>query len=150
LNCFLKLFHNVIRSNAMYYAAACHRCTCPNKEFLDTSKSWPPKTTAKVMERVIEEAAGGSNVDAVPVVEMGSDGQSNRPGPGAQSYERSRAKAGAFHLLFNAFWLVSTFCIFQMYMRDSLHQVDHGIFLHVCRGILRLYLGESQVMCNNM
>jgi hypothetical protein len=49
-------------------------------------------------------------------------------------------------LLFNAFWLVSTFCIFQMYMRDSLHQIDHGVFLHACRGILRLYLGESHII----
>ena len=82
----------------------------------------------------------------MPVVEMGSDGKDSRPGPDSKSYERGRAKAGGFHLLFNAFWLVSTFCIFQMYMRDSLHQVDHGIILHVCRGILRLYLGKKVVI----
>jgi hypothetical protein len=128
----------------MYFAAACHRCICPAKDFLDTSKSWPNRTTAKVKERVIEEAAGGSKDNAVPVVEMGDDGKSSKPGPGAKSYESGRAKAGSYHLLFNAFWLVSSFCIFQMYMRDSLHQVDHGIFLHVCRGILRLFLGETR------
>ncbi len=98
----------------------------------------------------MEEAAGGSKESAVPVVEMESDGKSNRPGPGAHSYERARAKTGSFHLLFNAFWLVSTFCIFQMYMRDSLHQIDHGVFLHVCRGILRLYLGEEDIICSNV
>jgi hypothetical protein len=26
-------------------------------------------------------------------------------------------------------------------MRDSLHQVDHGVFIHMLRGILRLFLG---------
>ena len=84
----------IIRSNSMFSAAACHRCTCPSKEWLDTSKNWPPKTTAKVMERVMEEAAGGSQDGAVPVVEMGSDGKTNMPGPGAHTYERARAKTG--------------------------------------------------------
>lgn len=45
------------------------------------------------------------------------------PGPAAKSYERARTAAGA-HLIFNAFWLVSSFCCYQMYMRDSLHQVN--------------------------
>jgi hypothetical protein len=117
---------------------------------LDTSKSWPPKTTAKVKAGVIAEAAGGSQEDAVPEVEMGNDGRSTKPGSGSKSYERGRTKAGAFHLLFNEFWLVSTFCILQMYMCDSLHQIDHGIILHVRRGILRLFLGECNVICNNV
>ena len=86
-------------------------------------------------------AAGGPAIDAVPVVEIGDDGKSSMPGPKAISYERSRAEAGA-HLLFNGFWLISTFCVFQMYMRDSLHQVDHGIIIHVLRGILRLFFGK--------
>jgi hypothetical protein len=73
-----NVFVYVIRSNSMYFAAACHQCTFPNKESLDTSKSWPPKTTAKVKERVMGEAAGGSTDDAVPVVEMGSDGKSSQ------------------------------------------------------------------------
>ena len=127
----------------MFFAALCHRHNCPTKDFLDTSKSWAPKTTAKVMAAVMKEAAGGSKDDSVPVVEMGSDGKDTRKGPNSKYYERGRANAGGFHLLFNAFWLVSTFCIFQMYMRDSLHQVDHGILIHVCRGILRLFLGEQ-------
>jgi hypothetical protein len=80
---------------------------------------------------------------------MGDDGKSSIPGPDAHRYERSRSDAGA-HLLFNAFWLVSNFCIFQMYMRDSLHQVDHGIIIHVLRGILRLFLGNSIIMCCNL
>jgi hypothetical protein len=49
-------------------------------------------------------------------------------------------------LMFNAFWMVSTFCIYQMYMRDSLHQVDHGIIVHILRAILRLFQGEIRVM----
>ena len=70
----------------MYLTAACHRCTCPSKEFLDPSKIWPPKTTAKVKERVMEEAAGGFRDGAVPIVKMGSDGKSNGPGPDAKYY----------------------------------------------------------------
>ena len=58
-----------------------------------------------------------------------------------RSYESGRAFAGA-HLMFNAFWMVSTFCIYQMYMRDSLHQVDHGVIIHILRAILRLFQGE--------
>ena len=42
------------------------------------------------------------------------------PAASAASYEKTRTQAGA-DLVFNAFWLVSTFCLFQMYMRDSLH-----------------------------
>jgi hypothetical protein len=113
-----------------------------HQRFLDTSKSWAPKTTAKVMAAVIKEVAGGSKDGSVPVVEMGSDERDTRQGLNSKSYQRGRADDGGFHLLFDEFWLVSTFCIFQMYMRDSLHQVDHGILLHVCRGILRLFLGE--------
>jgi hypothetical protein len=78
------------------------------------------------------------------VVEFTDDGEC-KPGPSAKSYESCRAAAGA-HLMFNAFWMVSTFCIYQMYMRDSLHQVDHGIIVHILRAILRLFQGEIRVM----
>jgi hypothetical protein len=111
---------------------------------LDTSKTWPSKTTKRVKESVLEAAGGVAGVRAVPgpVVEMEDDGKSNRPGPAFKSYETARSQASGAHLLFNAFWLVSSFCIYQMYMRDSLHQIDHGITIHVLRGILRLFYGE--------
>jgi hypothetical protein len=80
---------------------------------------------------------------------LGNDGKTTKPGPSASQYERGRAVAGA-HLLFNAFWLISSFCICQMYMRDSLHQVDHGVIIHILRGILRLFFGELVVICINL
>ena len=43
----------------------------------------------------------------------------------------------------------ATSCVFQMYMRDSLHQVDHGIIIHVLRAILRLFHGYCHhVICH--
>ncbi len=110
------------------------------KGLLDTSKIWPSKTTKKMKASVLQAAGDhcGPGNDSEPLVELEDDGKSSRPGPGAKYYERGRAAAGG-HLLFNAFWLVSTFCIFQMYMRDSLHQVDNGIIIHDLRGILRLF-----------
>ena len=71
------------------------------------------------------------------MVEMEDDGKSNRPGPAFKSYETASTQASGAYLLFNSFWLDASFCIYHMYMRDSLHQVDHGITLHVLRGILR-------------
>jgi hypothetical protein len=64
----------------------------------------------------MKEAAGGSKDDSVPVVEMESEGKDTRQGPNSKFYERCRgrrANAGGFHLLFNAFWLVTSFCIFH-------------------------------------
>ena len=75
-----------------------------------------------------------------PVVEFSQEGRTTE-GPAGRHYEGEHKRAG-YHLFFNAFWLVSHFCLFQMYMRDSLHQVDHGIVIHVLRGILRLFFGN--------
>jgi hypothetical protein len=127
----------------MYLTAGCHRCTCPIKDFLDTTKTWPAKTTQLLKESVLTQAAQCTARGAVPgpVVQIAEDGMSCTPGPNAAHYEASRSAAGA-HLLFNGFWLVTNFCIFQMYMRDSLHQIDHGILIHVLRGILRLFFGK--------
>ena len=114
----------------------CHRCQCPQKHYLDTAMSFPVKTTSAVKASVLAEAAG----NGIPVVEFHAEGKKTTAGPNAKSYESSRQRAGA-HLVFNAFWLVSTFCLLQMYMRDSLHQIDHGVTIHVLRAILRLFWG---------
>ncbi len=109
------------------------------------SKNYP-----KSQASVTAAAAGGPgvDVDVVPVVDMRDDGKSSRPWPDAHYYECSRSDAGV-HLLFNAFWLISTFCIFQMYMLDSLHQEDHEIIIHVLLGMLRLVFGKSMIIiCN--
>jgi len=104
---------------------------------------FPAKKSSELKAKVLEAAAGSSgrrNPEKRPVVEFSADGTSSKAGPAASSYEKSRAAAGC-HLVFNAFWLASTFCLSQMYMRDSLHQIDHGVFIHILRAILRLFLG---------
>ena len=37
----------------------------------------------------------------------------------------------------------SSFYLFQMHMRDSLHQIDHGFIIHVLQAILRLFYGKN-------
>ena len=104
---------------------------------------FPAKKMKDVKQNVLKAAAGVPgyrSAEKRPVVEFSADGKSSKAGPAAASYEKTRSAAGC-HLIFNAFWLVSTFCMCQMYMRDSLHQVDHGVFIHMLRGILRLFLG---------
>lgn len=117
----------------------CHRCHCKRGDFLETEKIWELKTTQRIKAKVVQGAAGGGT-GGRPIVHMGTDGKSLKPGKGVAGYERGRLYAGA-HLMFNAFWLVSTFCLYQMYMRDSLHQVDHGIIIQILRAILRLFWG---------
>jgi hypothetical protein len=99
--------------------------------------TFPVKTTSAIRASVLKEAAG----NGIPVVKFDAEGKKTTAGPNAKSYESSRQRAGA-HLVFNAFWLISTFCLCQMYMRDSLHQVDHGIIIHILRAILRLFWVE--------
>ena len=64
------------------------------------------------------------------MLEFSNDGRTHTEGPAGPHYEGEHKRAG-YHLFFNAFWLVSHFCLFQMYMRDSLHQTDHGVIIHV-------------------
>ncbi len=99
----------------------------------------------------MKDAAGGDGCDLdlnETVVVLGNGERSTRPGPKSLQYEKSRTVAGA-HLLFNAFWLCSSFCVFQMYTRDSLHQIDHGIIIHVLQRILRLFLGNKSLLMLN-
>ena len=119
----------------------CHRCECPPQSWLDTDTRFRAKTTARVKKHVME-AASGLHGSGSPVVQFTNDGQKHSEGPAGHHYERQRKLSG-LHLFFNSFWLVSTFCLFQMHMRDSLHQIDHGVIIHVMRGILRLFYGKN-------
>jgi hypothetical protein len=58
-------------------------------------------------------------------VDWNEDKSGTRPGPEAAHYKAARKECGA-HLLFNSFWLVSNFCVHQMHMKDSMHQIDLG------------------------
>ena len=73
------------------------------------------QNNATAQGSVLTQAAECTARGAVPgpVVLIGDDCMSCMPGPNAKHYEASRTAAGA-HLLFNAFWLVTNFCIFQM------------------------------------
>ena len=90
----------------------------------------------------MQAAAAGIPGACRPVVEFSNDGQTHTEGPAARSYDQEHRRCG-FHLFFNAFWLISDFCLFQMHMRDSLHQIYHGVIIHVLRGILRLFYGNN-------
>ena len=127
-------------SNEWYFAGGCHRCACPPRDYLDVSRTFSAKNTADHKKKVLAAAAGETGKGS-QVVDFSDDGQCTKAGPAAASYEKCRKTAGT-HLVFNAFWLISSFCVFQMYMRDSLHQVDHGIVIHVLRAILRLFHGD--------
>ena len=99
------------------------------------------KTTAKVQKTIKAAAAGVPGVGR-PVVEFISDGRTHTKGPESSHYNREHKRCG-FHMFFSAFWHITTFCLFQMHMRDSLHQIDHGVIIHVLRGILRLFYGNN-------
>ncbi len=58
------------------------------------------------------------------VVDWDEDGSNIRPGPEAEHYERARTECGA-HLLLNAFWRVSNFCVHQLRVRDHMHQIEY-------------------------
>ena len=74
-----------------------------------------------------------------PVVEFGEVGSFHRPGPNSTHYEDVWKGCGA-HLVFNAFWLISNFCVHQMLMRDEMHAIDLGIIITLIRAILRAFM----------
>lgn len=89
-------------------------------------------------------AAGGEDIQDMQrgrpgrVVDWDADGARHRPGLNSAHYEEMRKRCGA-HILFNAFWLINGFCVHQMLMRDSMHQIDLGITLTLIKCILRAF-----------
>ena len=73
------------------------------------------------------------------VLEFGEDSSIHRPGPTSFLYEDARGRCGA-HLVFNALWLISNFCVHQMLMRDEMHAIDLGIIITLIRAILRAFM----------
>ena len=102
--------------------------------------------TMEARRRVIERAASGVDLPQCvrgatgePVVQWGEGGCSHRPGPNSSHYEESRKRCGA-HLVFNAFWLITHFCVHQMLMRDGMHAIDLGVIVTIIKAILRAFL----------
>ena len=85
----------------------------------------------------IPEVFRGGSDD--PVVEFGEDCSFHRPGPNSTYYEDAWPICGA-HLVFNALWLISNFCVHQILMRDGLHAIDVGIIITHIRAILQEFL----------
>ena len=123
-------------------AHTCHRCHATRKDFLSTS-TFPSKSTAS-RQRAVEQAAAGQGavlrgMHAGCVVDFGEHpDRIHSPGPNEAHYEHFRALAGA-HLIYNAFWAIQHFCVFQMLMRDPMHQIDMGAIVHLIRAILRKF-----------
>lgn len=119
----------------------CHRCYTRKGEFL--SEATVGEKCVEKRRKAIERAASGADLPDIlrnasnePVVEFGEDGCFHRPGPNSSHYESTRERVGA-HLVFNAFWLISNFCVHQMLMRDGMHTIDLGIIITLIKAILR-------------
>ena len=95
------------------------------------------RTTAAHRQAVEDEVAG-NNTGGRPVVTWNPQTKEMIPGPASRYYNSSRLRAGC-HLVYNAFWAIQGFCIYQMCMRDPMHQVDKGVIVQLLKSILRLY-----------
>jgi hypothetical protein len=122
----------------------CHRCSARKGDFSSADFQGTIKSTV-ARRTAISRAASGVDlpdclrgVTADPIVDWGGDGSVHRPGPNSAHYEDGRQRCGA-HLVFNAFWLLPHFCVYQMLMRDSLHTIDLGIIVTLIRAILRCF-----------
>ena len=121
-------------------SGVCHRCSVERADFLETIKRAPQKTTVQMRKRILSAAGGGhltGRAKDQAVVELDEDGR-RRAGPQFRSYDSSRQLAGG-HLVRNAFWAVHGFCAYQMFMRDPMHQIDHGVIIFLFRAILWRY-----------
>ncbi len=118
-------------------SGVCHRCHVKYADCLETINRAPQKTTMQMRKRVLS-AAGGCHLNGrakdQPVVEWGGDGR-RRAGQQAKRHDSSRKLAGG-HLVRNAFWAVHGFCAYQMFMRDPMLQIDHGVIVFLFRAIL--------------
>ena len=101
-------------------------------DFLSTDNA-PARTTTAHRQAVDDEVAG-NNTGGRPAVTW----QEIVPGPASKYYESGRKRAGC-HLVFNAFWAIQGFCIYQMCMRDPMHQMDKGVIVQLLKAILHLY-----------
>ena len=90
------------------------------------------RTTAAHRQAVEDEVAG-NYTGGRPVVTWHPQTKEMVPGPASRYYNSSRLRAGC-HLVYNAFWAIQGFCIYQLCMLDPMHQVEKGVI-----AILRLY-----------
>ena len=122
----------------------CHRCTARKGDFSSVDFQGSVKTTVARRAAITRAASGVDlpecirNASAEAVVDWGDDGSTHRPGPNSAHYEDARQRCRA-HPLFNAFWLLPHFCVYQMLMRDSMHTIDLGVIITLIKAILRAF-----------
>lgn len=82
------------------------------------------------------------------VVQWEEDGSDTAPGPNSSHYESVRKSVGA-HLLYNAFWIVPHFCVYQMLMKDRMHAIDLGVILTLIKAMMRKYYECVEIFMDN-
>ena len=128
----------------MYFCVnSCFRCRVKKVDFLSTAHA-PARTTAAHRQAVEDEVAG-KNTGGRPVVTWHPQTKEMVPGPASKFYESGRKRAGC-HQVYNAFWAIQGFCIYQMCMRDPMHQMDKGVIVQLLKAILHLYYEQVEVV----
>ena len=87
---------------------------------------------------------------------MASSNQGDGSGASLTYYNSSRLRAGC-HLVYNTFWAIQGFFIYQMCMWDPMHQVDNAVIVQHVKSIVRLFseqvesvLGKAGLASKNM
>lgn len=134
-------------------SCVCHRCAARKGDFSSADFQGTIKSTV-ARRAAITRAASGVDLpecfqraSSDSIVDWGEDGSVHRPGPNSAHYEDGRKRCGA-HLVFNAFWLLPQFCVYQMLMRDSLHTIDLGIIVTLIKAILRCFYENVEKLTN--
>jgi len=110
-------------------------------DFLSTVHAQARTTTAH--RQAVDAEVAGNSTNGRPVVTWHPQTKEMVPGPASRFYESGRKRAGC-HLVYNAFWAIQGFCIYQMCMRDPMHQMDKGVIVQLLKAILHLYYEQVE------
>ena len=99
--------------------------------------------TTTAHRQAVDDEVAGKHTGGRPVVTWHPQTKEMVPGPASMYYESGRKRAGC-HLVYNAFWAIQGFCIYQMCMRDPMHQMDKGVIVQLLKAILRLYYEQVE------
>ena len=84
--------------------------------------------------RLSQKPCGAVDLRCSSATMDGSTRRDCAQGPAGCDYEQERKHSG-LHLFF--------ILLFQMHMRDSLHQIDYGVIIHILQAILCLFYGKN-------
>lgn len=119
------------------------RCRVKRTDFLSTVHAQARTTTEH--RQAVEKEVAGHNTGDRPIVTWHPQTKEMVPGPASKNYESGRKRAGC-HLVYNAFWAIQGFCIYQMCMRDPMHQMDKGVIVQLLKAILQLYYEKVELV----